>query len=434
MADELPSYSRRAPLIRPFSYAGCSSEQDSRAPRRASHIPGRGRLNDTPESHLKPHIITSTSGKIQLTLFSPGHSRYPVLVQDLDQELRGELKLNLGEIAESFSEIRIKCKGVARTLVVRNQASGGNLINDEVVFMQHDQSLYQPSILTSGESKLSGTVKFPFRFQISPNRLVRGSLPPTFSLTSAAPDSVSANFGLAVSQKVTEWASVKYYVKVTLARRGILRSNERLFAPFVLLSKQTQPPIRSLTRLAAVNLGLPIPNPSEDPDGWMGRKIRQHIKLNGCGPGRISKSAWYEVMVLLPSPLCFARNKPLQYYLKFISSNPALTTEFNDSTFKVSLFQRASLTAVGVNGTHEVSHFGILLHFYYALNAFYTHRTRYQKGIRGLKGLTMEYAAYQPLKSRGVGDIKERFLLVIMLFQIFHVQIFLYRLAFVLPI
>lgn len=62
-------------------------------------------------------------------------------------------------------------------------------------------------------------------------------------------------------------------------------------------------------------------------------------------------------MVLLPSPLSYARNKPLPYYLKFTSSDPTLTTEFPEDAFKVSLLQRAVLTALGVSGTHEVSTF-----------------------------------------------------------------------------
>lgn len=82
--------------------------------------------------------------------------------------------------------------------------------------------------------------------------------------------------------------------KVTLARRGILRPNDRLLAPFVLLSKQTLPPITSLNRLAAFNLGLPLPNPMEDPDGWMGRRVRQHIKINSHHLSRNQRSAWYE--------------------------------------------------------------------------------------------------------------------------------------------
>lgn len=354
--DELPSYTRRPQRFnRPASYAGSSNLTS-----RSSHqIPLQPSISEQPPPrtqtvNLKPHIVISSSGKIQLTLFSPSQARYPVLLQGVDEELRGELKLNLGEFGESFREIRVKLKGVVSTTVVRSQGTNtGNALQDEIVFLQLDQSLYQPPLIATSEQRLSGTKTFPFKFYLPPSSSNEVSLPPSFALTSSAPDPMAPFSRARLPSKTIEWASVKYYIKVTLARRGLLRSNDRLLAPFVLLSRQTQPPITSVTRQAAYNLGLPLPNPMEDPDGWMGRKIRQYIKIPSSYQTRGQKSAWYEVMVLLPSPLCYGRNRPLPYFLKFTSSDPSVTTDFAPSYFEVSLLQRATLTALGVSGTHE---------------------------------------------------------------------------------
>ncbi|KAG0152512.1 hypothetical protein CROQUDRAFT_85616 [Cronartium quercuum f. sp. fusiforme G11] len=361
--DELPTYTRRAPTnaCRPASYSGASSIPNTRGSHRMPYYSTSAAPNMSTSraqsASLKPHIVTSSSGKIQLTLFSPSQARYPVLLQGVDDELQGELKLVLGDVGESFSEIRVKCKGVVSTLVVRAQGNNaGNALRDETVFMQLDQSLYQPPLLSTLDQKLSGTMTFPFKFSLPTTYANHPVLPPSFALTSSMPDPIASFTRHDMPTKIIEWASIKYYVKVTLARRGLLRTNDRLLAPFVLLSRPSQPPESSFTRLAAQNLGLPFPSPMEDPDGWMGRKIRQHIKLpashSSCEQGR---TAWYEVMVLLPSPLCYARNNPLPYYIKFTSSDPSITTDFSQPSFKVSLLQRAILTALGVSGTHENS-------------------------------------------------------------------------------
>ncbi|EGG05282.1 uncharacterized protein MELLADRAFT_88140 [Melampsora larici-populina 98AG31] len=371
--DELPSYTRRPQRFnRPASYAGPSSLQS-----RASHqIPLQPSISEQPPPraqivNLKPHIVISSSGKIQLTLFSPSQARYPVLLQGFDEELRGELKLNLGELGECFSEIRVKLKGVVSTTVVRSQ--GNN--TDEIVFLQLDQSLYQPPLIATSEHRLSGTKTFPFKFFLPAQSSNDVTLPPSFALTSSAPDAMAPFTRARLPSKTVEWASVKYYIKVTLARRGLLRSNDRLLAPFVLLSRQTQPPITSMTRQAAFNLGLPLPNPMEDPDGWMGRKIRQYVKIPSSYHTSGPRSAWYEVMVLLPSPLCYGRNRPLPYFLKFTSSDPSVTTDFAPSYFEVSLLQRATLTALGVSGTHEASHLDDLLLSKHAGRVLLTYQT-----------------------------------------------------------
>lgn len=133
--DELPSYTRRPPASRPASYAGPASLLHLRSPHRIPflHTPASAQP-PSQTSNLKPHLVTSTSGKIQLTLFSTSQARFPVLLQGVDDELRGELKLNLGDFGESFSEIRVKCKGVVTTLVVRAQGNNsGNALQSVVL-------------------------------------------------------------------------------------------------------------------------------------------------------------------------------------------------------------------------------------------------------------------------------------------------------------
>jgi hypothetical protein len=109
--------------------------------------------------------------------------------------------------------------------------SGRHPVTDESVIWEDSKQLWDPEIfLASNEStdptKLQGTFTFPFKLVIpgrvagSPNA-VGASLrrprptPPSFVLSGTAND-VSVGKG-------AEWASCRYFVKVTMGRRGLLK-------------------------------------------------------------------------------------------------------------------------------------------------------------------------------------------------------------------
>lgn len=78
--------------------------------------------------------------------------------------------------------------------------------------MQLDQSLYQPPILSASDHRLTGTVTFPFKFPLPTPSSNQSSLPPSFALTSSAPDPLASFNRYSMPSKTIEWATVKYYV------------------------------------------------------------------------------------------------------------------------------------------------------------------------------------------------------------------------------
>jgi hypothetical protein len=91
------------------------------------------------------------------------------------------------------------------------------------------------------------------------------------------------------------------YVKITLARKGILRPNERLFAPVVYLTRASDLSfLSSARRLALINHST-IPGPAEAPDNWQGRVEEKSVKKGFFSGKKLN----YKISVLLPSPLIY---------------------------------------------------------------------------------------------------------------------------------
>lgn len=131
--------------------------------------------------------------------------------------------------------------------------------------------------LSSDPLKLQGTFEFPFKLHL-PSRVARIpeelpadgtplrstwlTLPPSFVLSG------EANGGA----RGSEWASCRYFLKVTLGRKGLLKSNERLIVPIIYLPRGREPrtsPLRTL----ALSQGRTPPGPLEDPSGWAGKYV-----------------------------------------------------------------------------------------------------------------------------------------------------------------
>jgi len=90
-------------------------------------------------------------------------------------------------------------------------------------------------------------------------------------------------------------------VKVTLARKGLLRPNERLFAPLVYTPRQQNTTFLTSARREALLLDVPLPGPVDDPDAWKGKVEERVLRRGFFG----TKKVPYKVALLLPSPLTY---------------------------------------------------------------------------------------------------------------------------------
>lgn len=199
-------------------------------------------------------------------------------------------------------------------------------------------------------SKLQGTHSFAFELHIpshvsrpGPAGLASERMrpPPSFTLNTTPND---------IEPSGTEWASCRYFLKVTLGRRGLLKSNERWMVPVVYVSRQHEPPV-SDARMLAQAAGQLIPGPLEDPGGWAGKQIEHPVKrgLFARGP---AKQARYEAELLLPTPAQFARTSTIPFALRLTSTDPDLTTRFPPGSISIRVVQRAHVSAQGVSATH----------------------------------------------------------------------------------
>lgn len=161
-----------------------------------------------------------------------------------------ELTLNLSN-SESITHVKIRLKGLVRTVVLKMNGSGRHPVVDEIVFWEDSRDLYTdgaflPANESSDPLKLQGVFNFPFSLHLPPNiprvsattgEIRKYRLPPSFVL----------NASTSINGATDEWASVRYFVsdshvpkfshflirfrsqvKVTVGRKGMLKQNERL--------------------------------------------------------------------------------------------------------------------------------------------------------------------------------------------------------------
>lgn len=167
--------------------------------------------------------------------------------------------------------------------------------------------------------------------------------PPSFMLGSLA--------NVDPDQSGAEWASCRYMIKVTLGRRGLLKSNERWVVPVVFVPRQNGPGM-SDARMLAVAGGRAMPGPLEDPEGWAGKKVRHAVKRGNVLRG--TRHAGYEVTLLLPAPAKVPRTASVPFSLKLTSTDPEATTRFPKAEVSVFLLQRTHVGAQGLASTHDV--------------------------------------------------------------------------------
>lgn len=200
-------------------------------------------------------------------------------------------------------------------------SNGRHPVVDEVVFWEDGITLYSAGDFLAANdsedaSKLQGEFLFPFSLKL-PSRIARSNsansesrsykLPPTFYLSS------DQGMGGMSGQ---EFASVRYFVKTTLGRKGILKSNVSfffffdfsIFFPLVrfncsllilysgendctdrLLAKRSSTFFNSFFGIRNLFKLSKEPNPilplAEAPRSWIGKKVTQSVK-RGVFTGR----------------------------------------------------------------------------------------------------------------------------------------------------
>lgn len=301
--DELPGYSRRAPVD----------------PDLTANLPPK-----------RLHVLTSKTGKLHLELQARG-KEHVVLVQeapDGDVTLDGHLQVHLRE-PESITHVRVRLKGMVRTLVQKAHASGRHPVSDEVDFFEDGRDLWTaPPLgathdrLLAGNtalepSKLQGTFTFPFsltlpgrlthvpRMNLPPNRAMRP--PPSFVLDSAL--ATPSGTSILTTGVGAFEASCRYYLKVTLGRKGLLKLNERWVVPVVFVPRQAPPVSPSRTRTLALAQGRRPPSSAGDPEGWTAPG--KYVARAGGRAGGLfrSRNTWVEVEGKVPRPQKFVKGQ-----------------------------------------------------------------------------------------------------------------------------
>lgn len=237
---------------------------------------------------------------------------------DSEVKLSGKLKVTLPE-PEGITHIRVRIKGVVRTLVskVRSssrrrspfiadllpsfsfqaQVSGRTPISDEVTFLSTSKTLWTstpssgtivilPGNASSDLTRLHGTFSFPFTLSIpgqithlpSPSssddatdvlgepltRPIRP--PPSFMLDPSSQQNGAS--GMRVAGLAPAEAACRYYLKVTLGRKGLLKVNERWIIPLVFAPRQRAPTYSPLREAAILSQQTRLPSSLADPSGW----------------------------------------------------------------------------------------------------------------------------------------------------------------------
>ncbi|GAA6021562.1 hypothetical protein JCM10207_005068 [Rhodosporidiobolus poonsookiae] len=353
--DALPSYSRRAPV--------------------PSHL-----LASLPPKRL--HRLTSKTGKLGLEITARGRD-HVVLVQempDAETNLEGRLKVVLKD-PESITHIRVRVKGVIRTLLIKPQSSGRQALNDELSFLSSGRTLWTstpsngapPELLRGNQSsdptKLHGTFLFPFSLPVparitnlpAPSTALEGlhpgerlpapmRPPPSFVLDSDALPAGARTGALGGAGGAFQ-ASCRYYLKVTLGRKGLLKMNERWIVPVVWVPRQVPPPL-SLPREVALREGRRIPGSRDDPQGWTepGRYVVRESVRRGVWK---TKAGWVELEGRVPrGKVQRGVGERVEFEVQITSSNPEATGRFLPSSLAVTLIQRTHITAQ--NQTHAV--------------------------------------------------------------------------------
>ncbi|KWU43214.1 hypothetical protein RHOSPDRAFT_35220 [Rhodotorula sp. JG-1b] len=374
-------------------------------------LPSYCRADDTTttaaaDSSLPPRRarrLESKTGKLVLDLqerFGPADRI--VVLQHLPDTLptliRGTLTLRLRE-PETITHVRIRLKGIVRTLVFKAHASGRHPVSDEVCFLEDSHPLWYrtdpqdgsvrpppPGNATSPEEaaagKLQGTFPFPFVLTI-PARLTHMPHtgqpyqprpirpPPSFMLdgnTTSSASSAAKSSPPAAALGGFE-GSCRYYLKVTLGRAGLLKLNERWIVPIVFVPRQPVPvspsPLRELA-LASSSASAPAtktPDSRQDPQGWTdpGKYVtrtamKKSSRFSRSSAGAAAAAAgWVRLEGRVPKPQKFskAHGELLEFEVQITCADATSLARFTPATIAVSLLQRTIVSAQGISNTYD---------------------------------------------------------------------------------
>ncbi|BGP16824.1 hypothetical protein JCM10213_004670 [Rhodosporidiobolus nylandii] len=350
-ADGLPSYSLRAPV--------------------SPHL-----LASLPPKRL--HKLTSKSGKLVLELQARGREQV-VLIQEVpdgETKLDGRLKVVLKE-PEGITHVRARIKGVIRTMVVRPGSSDRHSLTSELTFLSSGKTLWTSSPsngspperlrgnLSSDPTKLHGSFTFPFSLPVPgtithlppPSETFAPGVPgealprpirppPSFIFDpSMVAGAVFAgqDGSRGMSADGTE-ASCKYYLKITVGRRGMFKMNERWIVPLVFVPRQPAPQYSPLRELALRDNRRP-PSSIEDPAGWteQGKYLLRESVKRGMWK---TKTGWVEVEGrVVKGKIPRGTGEKVEFEVQITTSNPEATGRFSPSSLSASLIQRITLTA-----------------------------------------------------------------------------------------
>ncbi|GAA5987477.1 hypothetical protein JCM11641_003842 [Rhodosporidiobolus odoratus] len=336
-ADELPSYSRRAPI--------------------PSYL-----LSSLPPKRL--HKLASKSGKLELEVRARGRE-HVVLIQeipDADTNLEGCLKVVLKE-PEGITHVRVRVKGIIRTMVMQAQSSGRHPLTDELVFLSSSRTLWTstpsngsaperlPGNKSTDPTKLHGTFLFPFSLPV-PGKITH--LPPSSDLLGIGvsegdplPRPIRPPPSFMLDSRPTTGgfeASCRYYLKVTVGRKGLFKLNERFIVPIVFVPRQPAPTYSPLRELA-VREGRRRPTSMEDPEGWTEEGkyvVRENVRRGAWK----TKTRWVEVEgKVVKGKVSRGTGEKVEFEVQILSSNPEGTGRFCASSVAVTLVQRVTVSA-----------------------------------------------------------------------------------------
>ncbi|TKA52164.1 hypothetical protein B0A53_05008 [Rhodotorula sp. CCFEE 5036] len=379
-------------------------------------LPSYSRADDTADddnddSSLPPRRarrLESKTGKLVLDLYERfGPADRLVVLQHLPDTsptlIRGTLTLRLRD-PETITHVRIRLKGIVRTLVFKAHASGRHPVSDEVCFLEdshplwyrtdpQDGSVHYPpppgENATSPEEaaagKLQGTFRFPFVLTI-PARLTHlphtGQPyqprpirpPPSFMLDGNTTSSASSSSSSGAKSSPPAAAlggfegSCRYYLKVTLGRAGLLKLNERWIVPVVFVPRQPVPvspsPLRELA--LASTPATKTPNSKQDPQGWtdpgkyVTRTAMKKSSRFSRSAGAAAAAGWVRLEGRVPKPQKFskANGELLEFEVQITCADATSLARFTPATIAVSLLQRTIVSAQGISNTYD----SIVLH------------------------------------------------------------------------
>lgn len=218
-----------------------------------------------PPPELKTvHTYSGATGKLLVQLHTPPQA-LPTYMGGSKARGRGSI---VGRIIlhctekDRANEVRVKLKAVVSVQVPKaSQATDGEMptfagltpsetstssreqvllsIEDrlkasDALFRTSEQAAPKPN--TSGKLDNAGIYEWKFKFDIPESGTGKNTLPLGFPGVGANyPSSYVLESDKRHKGAIEEWASVKWYIKVTVGRPGLFRSNDRLLVPFIYL-------------------------------------------------------------------------------------------------------------------------------------------------------------------------------------------------------